>query len=234
MTVSLQKPFLRRVPDLMRPFAKAGKVDTIFRPRALANGMFATPTGYGASFSIGGIDSEGLDRLTLDHVSKQIAIANRTLPEDCLLYEYLITAKNGELPARPILNDVVRQQAQERVEFLRANAKFRSVRLIVAIYVAGKVTGNVQQFAASSRSALRRLQNAALLYERQLRMLNVKRLSPDEVVRIYSYLLNLDRSLMTRKAAPVGQPSKKLGRVHIGLEGEYLRVGKKYYGEPQR
>jgi len=33
---------------------------------------------------------------------------------------------------------------------------------------------------------------------------------------------------MTRKAAPPSQSSKKLGRVHIGLEGQYLRVGKRY------
>ena len=76
----------------MRPFAKAGKVDDIFRPRIMRNGIFATPTGYGVSFSLEGIDSEGLDRLTLDHVSKQIAIANRALPEECIVFEYLITA----------------------------------------------------------------------------------------------------------------------------------------------
>jgi type IV secretion system protein VirB4 len=34
--------------------------------------------------------------------------------------------------------------------------------------------------------------------------------------------------LMTRKAAKPGQATKKLGRVHIGLEGDYLRVGKQY------
>jgi type IV secretion system protein VirB4 len=33
---------------------------------------------------------------------------------------------------------------------------------------------------------------------------------------------------MTRKAAKPGQATKKLGRVHIGLEGDYLRVGKQY------
>jgi len=225
---SLKQPYIRVVPEVLRPFVKAGKVDTIFRPRVLANGIFATPTGYGASFSIGGIDSEGLDRLTLDRICKQIAVANRMLPEDCLVYEYLITAKNDELPARAIRNEIVRQQAQDRIDFLKANAKFRSVRLIVTLYIPGKVSEDAEEFAEKSRSSLRKIQNAALLYEQQLRMLRIHRLDPDELVQIYSYLLNLDRSLLTRKAALPGHTTKKLGRVHIGLEGDYLRVGKRY------
>ena len=98
ITLSAKPPFLQTIPDVMRPFAKAGKVDTIFLPRVLANGIFATPTGYGVSFGIGGIDSEGLDRATLNAVSKQIAIANRTLPAECLVYEYQITAADATLP----------------------------------------------------------------------------------------------------------------------------------------
>ena len=62
----------------------------------------------------------------------------------------------------------------------------------------------------------------------QLRMARIVRLNPDELVQVYSYLLNLDRSLMTRKAAGPTQSPKKLGRVHIGIEGDYLRVGKQY------
>jgi hypothetical protein len=67
---STTKPYIRSVPNAMRPFAKAGKVDDIFRPRILGNGLFATATGYGVSFSLAGIDSEGLDRATLNHASK--------------------------------------------------------------------------------------------------------------------------------------------------------------------
>ena len=212
----------------MRPFVKAGKVDDIFRPRILGNGLFATATGYGVSFGLAGIDSEGLDRVTLDHISKQIAIANRALPEECVVYEYLVTANSGALPARPITQEVVRQQAHERSEFLKANAKFKNVRLIVTLYIPGKVVESAEEFSEESRAALRQIQNAALLYERGLRMAGIQRLSPDELVQFYSYLLNLDRSLMTRKAAPMGHTPKKLGRVHIGLEGDYLRVGKQY------
>jgi type IV secretion system protein VirB4 len=228
ITLSSRKPYIRVVPDFLRPFVKAGKVDSIFRPRVFGNGVFATATGYGVSFSLGGIDSEGLDRVTLDHVSKQIAIANRALPEECIVYEYLITAKNDELPARAIANEVVRQHAQERLEFLKANAKFKTVRLIVTLYIPGKVAEEAEEFQDRSRSLLRKIQSAALLYEQQTRMLRIKRLTPDEIVQIYSYLLNLDRALMTRHAALPGQTPKKLGRVHIGLEGDYLRVGKEY------
>ena len=67
-----------------------------------------------------------------------------------------------------------------------------------------------------------------MLYEQQLRMAKIQRLLPDELVQFYSYLLNLDRALMTRKAARPGETTKKLGRVHIGIEGDYLRVGKQY------
>jgi type IV secretion system protein VirB4 len=228
MTLSTKPPFLHSVPEVMRPFAKAGKVDDIFRPRVLGNGIFATATGYGVSFSLGGIDSEGLDRATLNSVSKQIAIANRMLPEDCMVFEYLITANNPVLPARPITNLIVSEQARERTEFLKANARFRSVRLIVTLYMPGKVATEAEEFAQQSRSALRGIQNAALLYEQALRMAKIQRLLPDELVQIYSYLLNLDRSLMTRKASRPGEAGKKLGRVHIGLEGDYLRVGKQY------
>jgi type IV secretion system protein VirB4 len=228
MTFSLTPPFFRAIPDVMRPFVKAGKVDTIFRPRVFGNGVFATPTGYGVSFGIGGIDSEGLNRATLDQISKQIAIANRALPENCTVFEYLITANNDELPGRAITQEVVRQQAQERLEFLKANARLRSVRLIVTLYLPGKLEENAEEFSDRTRSALRQIQNAALLYERQLRMAKAVRLNPDELVQIYSYLLNFERPLMTRKAAALQQSPKKLGRVHIGVEGDYLRVGKRY------
>ena len=87
ITLSTKRPFIHSVPDVMRPFVKGGRVDDIFRPRILGNGVFATATGYGVSFSLAGIDSEGLDRATLNHIAKQIAIANRMLPEDCLVYE---------------------------------------------------------------------------------------------------------------------------------------------------
>lgn len=116
----------------------------------------------------------------------------------------------------------------ERAEFLKAHAKFKSVRLIVTLYIPCKIADEADEFAGNSRSALRKIQHAALLYELQLKAVKIQRLSPDEVVQIYSYLLNLDRSLMTRKAAPPGQRPKKLGRVHIGLKGDYLRVGKQY------
>jgi len=228
ITFSRKKPYICSTPAVLRPFARAGKVDDIFRPRVLTNGVFATRTGYGVSFAVGGIDSEGLDRATLTHASKQIAIANRSLPEECMVYEYLITANNEELPERPITQEVVRQQAKDRTEFLKANARFKSVRLIVTLYIPGKVAGNAEEFTDRSRSVLRKIQNAALLYERQLRMTGIARLSPDDLVQVYSYLLNFERSLITRKAAGAAQSPKKLGRVHIGLEGEYLRVGKRY------
>jgi type IV secretion system protein VirB4 len=228
ITLSTKAPFLHSVPDVLKPFRKAGKVDDIFRPRIVGNGVFATATGYGVSFTLSGIDSEGLDRETLDHVSKQIAIANRVLPEDCIVYEYLITASSPTLPARPINQEVVRQQAEERNAFLEANAKFKSVRLIITLYITGKVAEESIEFAQNSRSALSQIQHAAAMYEQSLRMANIQRLLPDELVQIYSYLLNLNRSLVTRKASAPGQSGKKLGRVHIGLEDNYLRVGKEY------
>ena len=168
ITLSTQAPFVRVVPTVLRPFAKAGKVDDIFRPRILGNGVFATATGYGVSFSLGGIDSEGLDRETLNQVSKTIAIANLMLPPECLVYEYLITANNPTLPARPITKEVVSRQAQERADFLKGKAKFKTVRLIITLYMPGKVAHETEEFAQNSRGALRELQNAATLYERCL------------------------------------------------------------------
>jgi hypothetical protein len=181
ITLSLRSPHIRRFPDVMRPFVKGGKVDDIFRPRVLSSGIFATPTGYGVSFSLEGIDSEGLDRPTLDHVSKQVAIANRMLPEECFVYEYLVTAVADPLPARPITDRLVGQQAQQRMDFLQANAKFRSVRLIVTLYIPGTVSKEAEEFAKTSRSALRKIQAAAMLYEQQLRMAKIRRFLPDEL-----------------------------------------------------
>jgi hypothetical protein len=155
ITLSARWPYIRFLPDALRPFAKAGKVDDIFRPRILGHGLFATPTGYGASFSLQGIDSEGLDRATLDHIAKQIAIANRVLPEECLVYEYLITASNHALPARPITQEAVSQQAQERTDFLKANAKFKSVRLIVTLYIPGKVPGSLPTLSSPAMTMTR-------------------------------------------------------------------------------
>ena len=92
----------------------------------------------------------------------------------------------------------------------------------------GKVVDEAEEFSQHSRSLLRQIQNAALIYEQALRMAKIQRLLPDELVQIYSYLLNLDRSLMTHKASRPSERAKKLGGVHIGMEGDYLRVGKRY------
>ncbi len=73
------------------------------------------------------------------------------------------------------------------------------MRLIVTLYIPGKIANKADESADNSRSALRKIQHAALLYELQLKAVKIQRLSPDEVVQIYSYLLNLDRSLMTRR-----------------------------------
>jgi type IV secretion system protein VirB4 len=220
--------FFESVHNPVKPFREAGKVDDIFRPRMLGHGIFTTATGYGVSFSVGGIDSEGLDRETLNALSKQISTANRTLPDDCIVFEYQVTTANENLPARPIRQEIVRQQAEERNEFLKANARLRSVRLFVTLYIPGKVADEAKEFAQHSRSALRRLQQAALIYEQQLRLFRVKRLTCDEVVQFYSYLLNLERHLMTPKAGAPGTWPKKLGRSHIGFDGEYFRVGKRF------
>ncbi len=228
ITLNTKAPFIHTVPDVLKPFRKAGKVDDVFRPRIVGTGIFATATGYGISFGLGGIDSEGLHRATLNQVSKTIAIANRILPEDCLVYEYLMIARNPTLPARPIADEIVARQAQERAEFLKANAKFKSVRLMITLYMPGKVAQETEEFAQNSRSALRQLQQAAVMYEQALKVARIQRLLPDELIQTYSYLLNLDRSLMTHKAAAPGERGKKLGRVHIGMEGDYLRVGKQY------
>src|SRR3569833_512867 len=139
ITLSLTAPHIRSIPAVMRPFVGAGKVDDIFRPRVLANGIFATATGYGVSFSLGGIDSEGLDRITLDYDSKQIAIANRGLPEDCIVYEYLVSAVADPPLSRPVTNSLVAEQAEERAAVLKANAKFRTVRLVGTLYIPGTV-----------------------------------------------------------------------------------------------
>lgn len=42
LSFSTTKPYIRRFPDAMRPFTKAGKVNDIFWPRSLGNGLFAT------------------------------------------------------------------------------------------------------------------------------------------------------------------------------------------------
>ena len=55
-------------------------------------------------------------------------------------------------------------------------------------------------------------------------MVRIKRLNPDELVQIYSYLLNLDRSLMTRKAAAPGSKPEEAGAGSLSaVEGDYLR-----------
>jgi type IV secretion system protein VirB4 len=220
-------PYIQRTPDPLRPFRKAGSASKIFSPRVFANGVFATETGYGMSFLLTGVDSEGLERSTLNYASKQVQTTLRMLPDDCEVFEHMIITHSDDLPGRPIENPVVQRQAHDRMKFLKANAKFKVIRLVTTLYIPGKVADDIVDFATNSRSAIRRIQQAGLLFEQKLRFAGAARLSPDEVVQVYSYLLNLDRSLITRRAARPNQPPKRLGRVHIGIEGDYLRVGKR-------
>lgn len=227
-TLSLLPPYIRVTPKVLRPFIKAGKVDEAFRPRVLRDGFFATQTGFGICFQLEGVDTEGLDRTTLNHFSKQIAIANRVLPEECMVFEYLVVLPADAPAERPIDNALVSQIANERRAFLQETAKFKNVRLVITLYIPGTIAEDAADFAERSRRAVKQIQAAALLYERQFAMARISRLTPDQLVQFYSYILNLDRSLITQVAARGGNPTKKLGRVHIGVDGDYLRVGKSY------
>ena len=115
-------------------------MDSIFRPRILANGIFAINTGYGVSFTLAGIDSEGLDRQTLDLVSKQIADRQpRCCRDDCQLLRIPDYGEERRLPGAADRKKSFVGKRHERAEFLKDNAKFKSVRLIVTLYMPGKV-----------------------------------------------------------------------------------------------
>lgn len=206
--ISTIKPYIHIMPNHLKDFIDSGSVDEIFKPVFTNDSIFSVNNGYAVSFSLSGVDPTGLDRLTLDHISNKIAIANKQLPVECILYEYLIITKASKLVADECISEAATGIERNRTEQLNATSNFKNIELLLTIYI------------PSSQKAAKTLDNAAKTYQAQLSGFGMYRLIENEICKKYSYLLNLEQYLAVS--------SGKLGRVHIGSDGEYLRAGKRY------
>ena len=193
-------PYIKVIPEHMRSFMDSGSVKEIFEPKFVSEVIYGVNNGYAASFDVSGVDSNGISRTELNYLSNKLAITNKQLPLECILYEYLIITKAEPLTAEVCISEQATEMEQDRIASLNRQSGFNKIQLVCTVYIR---RGN---------KALKTLENVSKIYQEKLRNIGIRQLNQNEVRQVYDYLLTL------------GQPFKQ----HIGSDGEYLRIGKRY------
>jgi type IV secretion system protein VirB4 len=185
---------------------------------------FSTKTGgYGAVFSLRGIDGEGLTREHLDSISGRVSRALRSLPDGSTLYQYTLKRRGFPIPA----GTDARQR--ERAAFLDANARFGELALFWCVYVPIGRIRKAQEREQRSNKSLSGLRRSAQLIQEQLSdIVPMKRLTKDEIGWLFSYLLTLELHLAKPKLRSRQYVDRQLAGASLSWSDDYLKIGHRY------
>ena len=219
-------------------FATAGAACSIVPiARFVDKNFFALKTGgYGALFSLNGVDEEGRTDEELDAITKFLEGALRVLPHDSCLYQYTRIQSGYDLPRRSKYeNPVTEEFVTDRLTFLESTAGFRRISLFWCLTLEPPVKNvfnkNPKQNAVESTRRLASLQKTATLLEGHLKsIIGLTLLEKQEVFQFFSQLFNLEdwaerRTLKTDDGVDrqiVSSPIK------WHKEHDHVRVGKRY------
>lgn len=193
--------------------------------RFLDDFTFTTKAGgYGVTFSLAGVDGEGLTRAHLDSISERVARALASLPEGATLYQYALKKRGGAL-----LGNALDPRQQDRARFLEATAHFGELALFWSIYAPIGRVRKARDRQQLSTVALRQLRQSALLIEEQLAdTIRLERIGKDETAALFSYLLTLEPHLTKRKLRSTSAVDKQLVGATLTWHDDYLKIGHRY------
>jgi type IV secretion system protein VirB4 len=190
--------FARSTPAGADWFEDAGDPSKLFPiVRFVSDDVFATRSGgYGATFSLDGVDTECLDDAAEAAMSSELLGGQRLVPENLVIYQ-IARKRRGFVPAfRHIdsANAVVAETQRNRREHL-ANSGFALVELFFTLYAPPPSKALHEwtpgTYADTSEAQLRQLEALAQMLRINLARFGLKRLEKTQIEELYSYIFNL-------------------------------------------
>ncbi len=178
-------------------FRDAGDPSELFPiTRFVSDEVFATRAGgYGASFTLDGVDTECLSDEAELALSAELLGGQRLVPENLVVYQ-IARKRRGHMPAfRHIesANPVVARTQRERFDHL-SKTGFASVDLFFTLYVPpvkSRQPWNPGAHSAASDSQLRQLEALVQMFRINLARFGLKRMVKSEIEGLYSYIFHL-------------------------------------------
>ena len=221
---------------LMPWYAKAGAASSIVpQSRWVSSNIFALKTGgYGIVASLAGMDEESLSDQEIESRTRAVLGALRGLPEGSCLYQYSRVLSGYEIPRKPTYGDPVLDSfVEDRVQFLNANANFRKIDLHWVLTVEpdqkNPLDRKPKDAAETNARRLATLRKTASILESQLApIVGLHVLNKEEAFPFFSYLFNLEPWADYSKLRGDGGLDRQIVQSPVAIEGEHLRVGKRY------
>ena len=195
---------------------------------ALKNG------GYGVAASVVGMDEESLTDQELESRTRTIQGALRGLPEGACVYQYSRVLSGYEIPRKQTYGDPVLDSfVNDRLDFLNENAGFRRIDLFWCITVepsqANILDKKPKDAEADNVRRLAMLRKTASILETQLSAcIGFRVLNKHEAFPFFSYLFNLEPWADHAALATDTGLDRQIVRSPVAIEGDHLRVGKRY------
>ena len=217
-------------------YAKAGAASSIVPlSRWVSPMVFALKNGgYGVAASVVGMDEESLTDQELESRTRTIQGALRGLPEGACVYQYSRVLSGYEIPRKQTYGDPVLDSfVNDRLDFLNENAGFRRIDLFWCITVepsqANILDKKPKDAEADNVRRLAMLRKTASILETQLSAcIGFRVLNKHEAFPFFSYLFNLEPWADHAALATDTGLDRQIVRSPVAIEGDHLRVGKRY------
>ena len=217
-------------------YAKAGAASSIVPlSRWVSPMVFALKNGgYGVAASVVGMDEESLTDQELESRTRTIQGALRGLPEGACVYQYSRGLSGYEIPRKQTYGDPVLDSfVNDRLDFLNENAGFRRIDLFWCITVepsqANILDKKPKDAEADNVRRLAMLRKTASILETQLSAcIGFRVLNKHEAFPFFSYLFNLEPWADHAALATDTGLDRQIVRSPVAIEGDHLRVGKRY------
>ena len=217
-------------------YAKAGAASSIVPlSRWVSPTVFALKNGgYGVAASVAGMDEESLTDQELESRTRTLQGALRGLPEGACLYQYSRVLSGYEIPRKQTYGDPVLDSfVNDRLSFLNENAGFRRIDLFWCLTVEPSQTNPLDKkpkdAEADNIRRLAMLRKTASILETQLSSsIGFRVLNKHEAFPFFSYLFNLEPWADHAALATDTGLDRQIVRSPVAIEGDHLRVGKRY------
>ena len=217
-------------------YARAGAASSIVPlSRWVSPTVFALKNGgYGVVASVTGMDEESLTDQELESRTRTLQGALRGLPEGACVYQYSRVLSGYEIPRKQTYGDPVLDSfVNDRLNFLNENAGFRRVDLFWCLTVepaqANPLDKKPKDAEADNIRRLAMLRKIASILETQLSSsIGFRVLNKHKAFPFFSYLFNLEPWADHAALQTDNGLDRQIVRSPVAIEGDHLRVGKRY------
>ena len=217
-------------------FAKAGAACSIVPiSRFVSPNIFAMKGGgYGCLFQLTGVDEESLTDRELESRVKSIEGALRGLPEGSCLYQYTRVMSGFDIPREQEYEHAVTEVfVTNRLEFLKANAAFRSIDLHWCLTIEpakeSAFEKKPKENAGENARLLSELEKTATLLEGHLgASLGLGLLEKGATFKFFSYLFNLEHWAAEDELRSDMGVDRQIVKNPVAWHKDHVQVGKRH------